>query len=147
MKDPKGHGSDAHSTGVDQIGKPVSAKVLDIIRKNPNGFSVTLNGDQPKAGYMVASPGHSEILNANDLHSERGPAIIQGYASTHAAVLAEPGAHIGGWHDPDSGKVYLDVSHNIPGKFSAIQAGINRNQKAIYDVKRGKDIKTGGTGT
>ena len=146
MKDAKGHGSDAHQTGVNKVGKPLLQKVLDTIRNNPEGFSVTLEGDQPKSGYMVALPGHSEILNAGDLHSERGPSIINGYVAAHAGALMQPGAHIGGWHDPDSGKVYLDVSHNIPGRFQAIQAGITRNQKAIYDVKRGKDIKTGGTG-
>ena len=151
MKDPKGHGSDArgaHSGGVDKIGQPIKLhpKVLDAIRNQPNGFSVTLEGKQPTSGYMVANPGHSEIHNPDDIASERGPGIIQNYVMAHAGALMEPGAHIGGWTDPESKKTYLDVSHNIPGRFSAIQAGIDRNQKAIYDVKRGKDIKTGGTG-
>lgn len=146
MKDAKGHGSDAHSTGVNKIGKPLLQKVLDTIRNNPNGFSVTLNGEQPKRGYMVALPGHSEILHAGDLHGPNGPSIINGYVTAHAGALAAPGAHIGGWHDPDTNQVYLDVSHNISGRAIAIQAGRDRNQKAIYDVKRGKDIRTGGSG-
>jgi hypothetical protein len=62
MKDAKGHGSNprggdgggAHSSGVSRIGQPVSSAVLDTIRQNPDGFSVSLNGDQPKSGYMVA---------------------------------------------------------------------------------------------
>ena len=148
-KDAKGHGSDArgaHASGVNKVGQPVHPNVLDTIRKNPNGFSVSLNGSQPKAGYMVAVPGHTEQHDASDIAGAKGASIIQGYASAHADALAEPGAHIGGWTDPDTSKVVLDVSHNIPNRQQAISAGRQRNQKAIYDVARGKDIKTGGTG-
>jgi hypothetical protein len=149
MKDSKGHGSDkrgAHAGGVNKVGRSVSKNVLDMIRNNPHGFSITLDGDQPKGGYMVASPGHSEIHSTDELASDRGPAIVNSYASAHADALAEPGAHIGGWTDPETGKTYLDVSHNIANRQAAIAAGRQRNQIAIYDVKHGTDIKTGGTG-
>jgi hypothetical protein len=146
MKDAKGHGSDAHSSGVNKVGQPVSQKVLDTIRSNPNGFSVTLGGEQPKGGYMVSMPGHSMILDANELAGPNGAKIIQDYVSSHADALAEPGAHIGGWTHGETGKTYLDVSHNIPSRAVAVQAGRQRNQIAIFDVKRGKEINTGGDG-
>jgi len=149
MKDAKGHGSDprgAHSGGVQKVGQPVSQKVIDIIRSNPGGFSTTLAGQQPTSGYMVSLPGHTQILDAKELAGPRGPEIVNAYAAAHANVLKEPGAHVGGWTDKESGKTYLDVSHNIANREAAIKAGQARNQIAIWDVAKSDEIRTGGTG-
>jgi hypothetical protein len=146
MKDAKGHGSDAHQAGVNQVGQAVHPKVLDAIRSNPNGFSVTPQGETPKGGYMVAVPGRTQIVNAEDLAGPHGPHIVGSFVAQHAGVLATPGAHIGGWTDKETGLTHLDISHNIPTRPAAIQAGRERNQIAIYDVKRNKEIRTGGTG-
>ena len=116
MKDAKGHGSDprggAHSTGVESIGRPVafSPKVLDIVRNNPGGFSVTPDGKQPSDGFMVSLPGHTQIVNESDLSGPKGAQILNDYGQAHAGALAQPGAHVGGWTDKESGKTYLDVS-------------------------------------
>jgi hypothetical protein len=155
MKDALGHGSDtrggpqdaAHQTGVNRVGNRVTPTVLDVVRSNPGGFSVTPSGTQPKGGYMVSLPGHSLIVNEADLAGPKGRDILESYAQQHSAALDQPGAHFGGWTDKTSGKTYLDVSQNIHGKFTAIQKGRARNQISIWDVKRSKEIKTGGTGT
>ena len=140
MKDALGHGSAAHQSGVDQIGRPVvSPKALDVIRKNPSGFSVTIHGETPTSGHMVALPGRSRIINGTpSLHD------VSEYARTHADVLGQPGAHIGGWHN--EGKTYLDIAHNIRDRHEAIAAGQQRNQIAIWDVRHGREIPTGGNG-
>ena len=171
MKDAKGHGSNArgaggkstllgarlmaafapshqtrapaaHGIGVNGIGHPVvSPKALDVIRKNPSGFSVTIHGETPTSGHMVALPGRSRIINGKPaLHD------VDEYARANADVLRQPGAHIGGWHNESEGKTYLDVSHNIADRNAAIAAGRARNQIAIWDVKHGKEIPTGGDG-
>jgi hypothetical protein len=150
MKDAKGHGSDprgggsTHQNGVKHVG--VSDAVLNMIRSNPHGFSVTLDGKTPSGGYMVSLPGSSRIVRAADLAGENGRGIINDFAVRNAGALMQPGAHIGGWTDRHSGRTYLDVSQNIPGRFNAIQEGKKRNQIAIYDVRRGREIRTGGTG-
>lgn len=137
----------AHQAGVGQVGqKTVSERVLDVIRNNPNGFSVRPGGEQPTHGYMVSVPGRSRILASNDL---RGPAardIIEDYARKNSDVLKQAGAHIGGWEDSNTHKVHLDVSHNISRASKAIKAGRERNQIKIWDVKRKREIDTGGTG-
>lgn len=138
----------SHQVGVGKVGQPagVSDKVLDVIRNNPNGFSVTPQGEMPTKGYMVAAPGRSQVLSDSDLRSAGAKGIIEAYARQHADALRQPGAHIGGWKDTESGKVYLDIAHNIPHRSQAVKAGKDRNQIAIWDVKRKREIRTGGTG-
>ena len=145
MKDAKGHGSDArggasHQDAVNRLGRsPLSQQALDVIRKNPGGFSTTLNGETPTSGHMVAVPGRSTVIQGLPTESH-----IDEYARRNADVLSQPGAHIGGWHN--EGKTYLDVSHNIHDREQAVAAGRQRNQIAIWDVKHGREIPTGGTG-
>lgn len=137
----------AHQAGVGQVGqKTVSERVLDVIRSNPNGFSVTPKGDQPTKGYMVSVPGRSRILASNDLKGPAAQEIIEDYARRNSDILKQAGAHIGGWEDSKTSKVHLDVSHNISRASHAIRAGRERNQIKIWDVKRKREIDTGGTG-
>jgi hypothetical protein len=137
----------AHQAGVNQIGRPVlSAKAVQIATSHPDGFSVKPNGAQPTKGYMVALPGHSLVVDAAVFHSPAGAAMIQAHATAHADVLKQSGTFLGGWTDRSTGKTYVEVSHNIQNRNAAIRTGQNRNQKAIYDVRKGRDISTGGTG-
>jgi hypothetical protein len=100
----------------------------------------------PNNGFMVSMPGHTKIVNESELSGPHGPQVISEYVKEHATALQEKGAHIGGWTDSATHKTYLDVSHNIRNKNSAIYAGKARNQIAIWDVKHGREIRTGGTG-
>jgi hypothetical protein len=151
MKDAKGHGSNtrggtAHATGVNNVGKSVSGKVLDVIRNSHTGFSVTPQGEIPTKGYMVSVSGRSQILDAAALRSQAAQGIINAYAAKNADILKQPGAHIGGWPDSATGNVHLDVSHNIQNRRAAVAAGKTQNQIAIWDVRRKREIRTGGTG-
>lgn len=149
-KDQGGHGSNprgTHASAVNTIGQrpAVDPRVIDAIRKNPDGISITPSGSQPSTGYMVSLPGHTQITNASDIQGPNGPKIISDYASQHSSALATPGAHIGSWTDSGSGKTYLDVSHNVQDRDEAVRLGKQRNQIAIWGMKEG-EIKTGGTG-
>lgn len=151
MKDAKGHGSNprgAHAAGTNQVGNiALHPKVLSTINRNPSGFSVKpSSGSQPRAGFMVSLPGRTQIVSADDLRGPHGRAILEQYARAHSDVLSQPGAHLGGWTDKTSGKTYLDVSHNIKTRDAAVKAGRAQNQIAIFDVRRRREIRTGGTG-
>jgi hypothetical protein len=148
MKDAKGHGSNAHNSGIDAATKPVALhpSVLAHIQQNPGGFSVRPNGSTPSTGYMVSVPGRGRVLSESDLKGPSGRALLQSYAAEHAEVLRQPGSHIGGWTDKETGKTHLDISENIKSLPRAVSAGKARNQIAIYDVKGQREIRTGGTG-
>lgn len=151
MKDAKGHGSEArgaHAQGVEKVGRPIplSPRVLQVIKDNPHGFSVTPTGKQPTSGFMVSIPGHTRIIDAKALEGPNGHNVIKDYAREHATALSAPGAHIGGWTHAGEGKVYLDVSHNVKDSETAVRLGKEHNQIAVWDVKHAKEIATGGTG-
>lgn len=144
MKDALGHGSNAHTSKIAQIGAmKVHPQAIMTARHNllhNGGFSVKpATGAAPKSGYMVSIPGHTQIV-----HGDVDEAHLAKYAADHADVLQHPGAHIGGWMN--EGKTYLDVSHRYDKKSEAIKAGKAHNQIAIWDVKKGAEINTGGTG-
>ena len=145
----EGAGGDkgGHAAGVNNVGKPLIApSVVDTIRNNPNGFSVRPTGEVPTKGYMVAVPGRTKILAKDALHGDAAKDIINDYARANADVLSKPSAHIGGWQDSKTGKVYLDIANNVPRVRDAVRAGKAGNQIAVWDVKRQREIRTGGTG-
>jgi hypothetical protein len=150
MKDALGHGSNArgtHAQGIEKLGVRLHPNVLTTVNKNPGGFSVKpKTGKMPTSGYMVSIPGHTKIVSEADLKGPRGAALLAQYAREHADVLQQPGAHIGGWTDKATAKTYLDVSHNVKGRSAAISTGKKHNQIAIWDVKHGREINTGGSG-
>ena len=48
--------------------------------------------------------------------------------------------HQGAW--AEDGQVVLDASENIPTYSSAVTAAKMRGERAVYDVRRGRDINT-----
>lgn len=84
--------------------------------------------------------------NANG-HSSAGDRIAQ-FIRDNARQLGEPNMWLGGWHDPATGIVHLDVTEVLPkgslGQATAL--GAERNQIAITDLSTFESIKTGGTG-
>lgn len=152
MKDAKGHGSNprgTHAAGVESIKRPIPLhpNVISTIRQNPDGFSLRpKTGRAPDKGYMVSLPGRSKMLAASDLSGPHGQRIVSEYVQQNSDVLSKPGAHIGGWTDKASGITHLDVSHNVRSKDRAISKGIKQNQIAVWDVRRSREIRTGGTG-
>lgn len=153
MKDAQGHGSNprggiaAHMRGVLKATKPIKLKPDAVQQmhdslKTTGGFSATPRGRTPENGYMVSAPGRSKIVP----ESQVTPQTISDYANEHSDALRQSGAHIGGWTDKETGLTHLDVSHKIGSRNRAISAGKSRNQIAIWDVSKGREIRTGGTG-
>lgn len=117
------------------------ASLHGIAVSNPDGFSVTLAGKQPKTGYMVGGVTSSRTVQ---LSGPGGKAALGRYIQSNRSALQTPGAHLGGWTQP-SGTV-LDVSSRLTSRAAAFKLGVARNQISIWDVKRGVEIQTGGTG-
>lgn len=87
-------------------------------------------------GYAVSThPEHEKIINrrvtALDLHH---------YVSTARDALALPGRVFGGWRDPDTGSIYLDVSVVTPSLSEALELADRHRQLAIYDFATGESI-------
>lgn len=111
------------------------------------GSSVNpFTGHHPMGGFMVADKDGSHIIDAKDFYGAHGSGILQDYVAHHGSAFADPDTHLGTWHDTQSGKVFLDVSHNVQDRNQAIALGRQNNQIAIWDVAGAQEIPTGGTG-
>jgi hypothetical protein len=77
------------------------------------GFSVDQSGKSPKSGFMVSYPKLEKKFTGNSATAKQEVAYMR---QNHAA-LNLPGNYFGGW--PDKGKMYLDVSRDIPKRADA----------------------------
>jgi len=118
----------------------VVREVLKSIEKT-GGFSVhPVSAKSPTTGFMCATVPHAEkIFKSSEEITE--PAI-QSYIDQHKDFLSEnPKLHLGGWIDPDTEKVYLDLSEQFEDEASAVAAGVKHNQLAIWDVKNKREVR------
>jgi hypothetical protein len=112
-----------------------------------------MTGATRDSGYAVALEGHSLIMAAEVFFSINpatglfnGQEAMRTYIREHKEELSEPGMHIGGWYDTESQNIFLDLSQVFDNEAEAIQAGRDRDQIAIFDLNKGEEISTGGTG-
>lgn len=100
-----------------------------LLAMGSDGFSINLNGDSPKEGYMVSRIG-MELRAHNDLFSEK---LLKAYFVLCRDILKQhPQAYFGGWKDGDVW--YLDISENVFNLESALTLGLVRNQISIFDL-------------
>lgn len=110
----------------------------------------TKNGYVPKAGFMVAvDTDRSKVIHVDldDPDVEKKLAgEIKKYMTDNKDLLGQKGKYLGTWQDSATGDLYLDVSTHVKNKAEAVALGRKHNQIAIWDVKHGQEINTGGTG-
>ena len=136
---------DENGMWTDGVSSSVTESAQALTREF-GGTSISLvDGHKPTEGYMVAKPpSYSKVVDETDFFDPiTGRKILSSYMKEHKSDLAGT-AYMGTWvHE---GKVYLDVSENILDRAEAIRLGVERNQKAIWDVVNETEIDTGGTG-
>ena len=118
----------------------VVREVLQSIEKT-GGFSVhPVSAKSPKTGFMCATVPHAEKIFQSS--EEITQPAIQSYLDQHKDFLSEnPKLHLGGWIDPDTEKVYLDLSEQFEDEASAVAAGIKHNQLAVWDVANKREVR------
>ena len=104
-------------------------KFIKLLKEN-GGCSLSEQGS-PETGYMVSKPNNEIIL------SSVSEAEIEEFLTSHEVGINE---FFGGWIDDTDGKVYLDISENVPNLDKAVRLGIERNQLAIYDLNSQESI-------
>lgn len=114
---------------------------VDSILEN-DGATFNINtGVSPTAGFVVAD-GRNEIIIRGLLGRDSEHVTlreqVKDFVLDNAENLYGEKSFIGGW--VDGGAIVLDVVEVIEDKKEAVIAGLNRNQKAIYDLNEGKDI-------
>lgn len=139
------------SNHTDSFIAPAPQSQVDILGllDSKGGFTITLDGAEPQTGFSVAVwPDRSLVVDSGTgQHELRWR--VRNWLSHNADILPEPGVHIGGWRDSDTGLIWLDfVKVFDPAeRDAAIEAGVAANQIAIWSLHDAEEIRTGGTGT
>lgn len=112
-------------------------------KKGGASFDVTA-GKAPTKGFSVSLyPDRTQLIDKGD---KLTPEAIKSFAQKNADLLAQPDHVVGTWNDKESGKTYLDVSYIAPNENIAKHAAEMFNQKAYWDIKGQKEVKTSGNG-
>lgn len=104
------------------------------------GATVTIYGDRPKEGFVVAVSKATEKKIPEGKFTEKD---IYKYADSLYNDLQENDA-VGLWKH--EGDVYMDVVRVFEDEASAARHAITNDQIAFYDLKAGKEINTGEAG-
>jgi hypothetical protein len=94
------------------------------------GFTINaFSGHVPKVGWLVSTVGHEKSWSPGEFRA----AYIDQYVKDHGAELRMPGHFLGGWHDDETDRMFLDVSDLTTSE--AMQRGVDRNQRSIYNIE------------
>jgi hypothetical protein len=111
--------------------------MADALSVPDGGFSVNpSDGSDVGTGYAVAvHPEHERVFDGsvtrNDLHE---------YIAQAKDALSLPGRVLGGWRDPATGRVYLDVSVVTAELSEAMTLARETAQLAIFDFSAMESI-------
>src|SRR5690606_22206801 len=104
------------------------------------GFSIDLKtGEHITEGYAVSIEGHElplKFATSLDLFD---------YVIDNFDALYQEHRVFGGWHDPESGMVDLDVSEVYPDLDTGMRRAVERNQLAVFDLVSGESVRLSDT--
>jgi hypothetical protein len=125
----------------------LSTSLFNIVKNNPDGFSVTIGGKTPQDlgysdGFMVAPTKKTEIVfdakTFNDQDIDKLLDNVEALEQTLDGRYSE--VYAGGWLE--KGKYYLDASVRIDNLDDALYIAKGGNQLGIFDLKEFKTIDT-----
>lgn len=112
--------------------------MVDALSVGDGGFSVDpRTGENVRAGYAVAVHPERERVLTDPV----GVGDLIAYVVQVADALALPGRVFGGWRDPQTGRMYLDVSAIIADYSDAVSLARESGQVAIFDLTAGESIR------
>lgn len=103
------------------------------------GFSSHPWRDSPRKGYMASYD--PEVAPAAVHHiSDLTPEHIGAHRQAMDKHLLTPGTFQGGWHDKDTGHVYLDTSRHFQSEHNCRRFAVQHRQKAYYVLHTGEEM-------
>lgn len=113
-------------------------KMVDRIKQPDGGFTYQpLSQEEPTEGYAISiHPDRSFAADASDLEYED----IESYILKNADLLSQESNYLGAWHDPASGKVFLDVSRVTNDPSEAHELALQYDQIAYFDLGKGASV-------
>lgn len=111
--------------------------IKNIITKGlkNGGFTIDkeLKDIKEDNGFMVSIIGFEKTYTINELKK-----LEEDIKKYQNIIATKKNYYIGLWIDQDI--IYLDISRHYKDRQNAIEAGIENNQLAIWDIKKGESI-------
>lgn len=106
--------------------------LVERISAPDSGFTYSMvTGHEPKTGYVLSI--HKDREQALPLDKVTLDTLID-YTQKNADLLTKPENYLGAWHDPESHKVFLDVSSVTQDAQEAAKLAKEFQQLAYFDL-------------
>lgn len=117
--------------------------ILKNVKQADGGATIDQNGNFAQGKYYASIyPQYSFIVdNANDVTAQTIQNYIKQVNKLSGGLLDTPNNYIGLWNDPDTHKVYFDISKSFDNKKAVKNACLKHSQIAYFDVASGKSVK------
>lgn len=117
--------------------------ILKNVRQADGGATIDKNGNFANGKYYASIyPQYSRIVdNANDVTAKTIQNYIKQVNKLSGGLLDRNNNYIGLWNDPDSHKVYFDISQSFNDKKAVKNACLKHSQLAYFDSESGKSVK------
>jgi hypothetical protein len=110
-----------------------AAEVLKMLEENPYGFSYRpIDKTSPTKGYMTSIE-DGPIFDPS-LPREEKLAMVNDFLDKKDSLLGEKDYYVGGWHNQEDGKFYLDASKNFQDLNETVSVSLPTHQKSIYHL-------------
>jgi hypothetical protein len=97
-----------------------------------------MTGQDPVTGYMV-SP-YPERSDGSYTVETLTPEALARYVTQHRDLLQQPDHYFGGWHDPATGQIFLDVAIRTETAELAEMLALRYDQIAYFDLQAGRSV-------
>lgn len=126
-------------------------QIAERLRDPDGGFTIGLNqGSDVRSGWAIARNGNGVTFDASEMFDEDGNVkpgaddLVLAFITLNKDDLLEESAEsghrvaLGGWHNPEDGKIYLDItdvySKSSMSKEDALKRGKDQDQISIADL-------------
>lgn len=112
------------------------SNVLKTVNTPDGGATFTLDGVVPITGFCASPyPEYSKVFNsAKDVSFNSLASYFADVKSKNEKLMNEDETYIGVWNDPDTGKVYVDVSKRYKTAQEARKECQKHDQIAFFDL-------------
>lgn len=117
--------------------------ILKNVRQADGGATIDKNGNFASGKYYASIyPQYSFIVdNAKNVTAKTIQNYIKQVNKLSGGILDKDNNYIGLWNDPDTNKVYFDISQSFDDRQAVKNACLKHAQIAYFDSASGKSVK------
>lgn len=117
--------------------------ILKNVKQADGGATFDKYGNFAQGKYYASIyPQYSLIVdNAEQVNSDLIKNYVEKINNVSGGLLDKPNNYLGLWNDPETHKVYFDISQSFNNKEQVKNACLEHEQIAYFDSEQGKSVK------